>query len=451
MTDLKTVHFVSLGCPKNRVDTEVLAGFAKVQGLTIVADPSDADVIVVNTCAFIESAREESIDTLLEMHALRQTGRLKRLISAGCLSQRYGEALKREMPELDHVLGTEALGSIGQIIADTAPVVNVGLAAHFLQTPKTPRFIEPGAVSAYIKIGDGCTRTCAFCAIPAIRGPGRSRPLKEIVAEAEQLAASGIREINLVSQDTSAYGKDLSPGSDLLDLLDALCGVSGIAWIRLLYLYPDAIVDRLIDALPSLAKVVPYVDMPIQHASQEMLARMRRGYGQGRLKRLIAHAHQADNAIFLRTAVLVGHPGETDGDFADLIEFLEWARCHHLGAFRYSDEEGTPAFGTGPGVSKRASYNRWRKVMALGRRLSRAHNRKLVGTTLDILIEAPADDQGFVLRGRHPGQAPDIDGATYLVSSNAKPGDIVRAKVTKADDFDIVATPLMSSQTNSAG
>ncbi len=439
---LKTIHFVSLGCPKNRVDSEVMAGVATQHGLDIVADPTDADVIVVNTCAFIESAKEESVDALLDMARLRKNGRLKRLVSAGCLSQRFGEDLAREMPEIDNLLGTEFPEEIGRVVRGKAPRISVGPPAHLLPGPDTPRFTEPGAASAYVKIADGCSRKCAFCAIPGIRGKARSRPVKEIVAEAELLVSRGVKELNLVAQDTSAYGRDLPGGADLETLLRALSRVRNVAWIRMLYLYPDTVTDRLLKAMRDLEPVVPYLDIPIQHASEGMLRRMRRGHGPGRLRRLVERVRKIVPQAFLRTTVLVGHPGESKEDFAELLDLLEWARFDNLGAFRYSDEDGTAAFGMKNKVAPRDSYNRLRKVMALGRRISRQNNRARIGTKIEVLVEDAADSQGYVLVGRHAGQASDIDGITYITSSDARIGDIIQTRVIKSDDFDLVVEPI---------
>jgi ribosomal protein S12 methylthiotransferase len=437
----RTVHFVSLGCPKNMVDTEVMAGVAVDKDLVIVADPADADIIVVNTCAFIESAKRESVETLLEMAEFREKGRMKLLVSAGCLAQRYSKALDLEMPELDFLIGTEHPEHIGRVIDGTAKRVDVGPAGHFLQKKDTPRWLEPNKASAYLKIADGCSRRCSFCAIPSIRGPQRSRPISDVAAEAERLAAAGVKELNLVAQDTSAYGRDLGGGTNIAGLVSALDTIDGIAWIRLLYLYPDPGLERLVAAVRDSRKVVPYFDMPIQHASPAMLKRMRRGHGAKRLKELVQGIRRAIPEAFLRTTVLVGHPNETEEDFADLLEFLELAGFNHLGAFRYSDEEGTFSHTVGQKVPAKISYDRMRKAMSLGRRISRDLNRALKGEFLDVLIEGYADDDGYVLVGRHKGQAPEIDGVTYVTSCDARPGEIAKARVVKTGDFDLVAEP----------
>ncbi len=438
----RTIHFLSLGCPKNRVDTEVLAGIAALEGYRLVPDPSDADVIVVNTCGFIADAREESVNALLEMGRLRTDGRCQKLIAAGCLSQRYALEVAKEMPEIDCVLGTTAAEHFEDILSDRGRVVEVSAPGHFLQGPDTPRFVESGAPSVYVKVADGCSRKCAFCAIPSIRGKARSRPVAQIVREATRLAKAGVVEINLVSQDTSAYGTDLGDGSDIVTLVHALDRVKGLSWIRVHYLYPDRVPDELLHAMRDLEKLVPYLDIPIQHAAAKMLKRMRRGHGPRTLTSLIKRARRIVPDIFLRTTVLVGHPGETAGDFEELLNFVKWARFDHLGVFRYSDEEGTPSFQKEPVVSGRDSYNRFRKVMKVQRVIARENSRKMIGKIVRVLVEDSADDLGYVLEGRHRGQAPEVDGKTYLVSSDARVGDIVDARVVSNSDHDLLAEPI---------
>jgi ribosomal protein S12 methylthiotransferase len=439
---LRTIHLIALGCPKNRVDTEVLAGIAAERGLEIVGDPARADAIVVATCGFVESAREESIQALLETARYKQRGRCRLLVAASCLAQRHGEELARELPEVDAFLGTGDLNRLGDVLDGTAPRVAVGRAAGFVQGPGTPRFLEPGAFTAYVKIADGCSRKCAFCAIPQIKGRARSRPPGEIADEVRDLARRGVVEIDLVSQDTSAFGRDLRSRTDLVRLLRELDRIDGIEWIRLLYLYPDSVDDELLRTIAASRRVVPYLDVPIQHASAHMLRRMKRGHGPATLRRLVERARRILPRVFLRSAVLVGHPGETAADFAELLGFIEQARFDHLGAFRYSDEQGTPAHETGPAVRPRDSYNRLRRVLAVQRPISRAANRALKGRTVRVLVEGPADDRGYVLQGRHAGQAPEVDGTTYLVSCDASPGEFVDARVVRASDYDLVAEPL---------
>ncbi len=434
----RAIHFVSLGCAKNRVDSEVMAGIAENLGVAVVTDPEQADILVVNTCSFIESAREESIEVLLEMGRIAKEGN-RRLIAAGCMAQQSSSELSAEMPEIDHLIGTANLEAFADLlVGKEVPFPSAG-GGHFLQKGDTPRFIAPNTFSTYVKIADGCNRKCAFCAIPSIRGRAHSRPLEEIVAEATRLAKRGVRELNLVAQDTGAYGRDLPERPDLIQLVRRLDEIPGLSWIRLLYLYPDSVSNDLLEAIRGARRVVPYFDVPIQHASSRMLRRMRRGHGKGALKDVISRIREQLPHAFLRTTVLVGHPGETADDVNELLELMEWARFDHLGVFRYSDEAGTASHGAEDPVSARDSYNRFRKVMAVQRKVSIARQRTLMGQTLEVLVEDAADDEGYVLSGRHAGQAPEIDGVTYLVSTAAAPGEIIRARVVETGDYDIVA------------
>lgn len=434
----RTIYFVSLGCAKNRVDSEVMAGMASSVGVAVVTDPELADILVVNTCSFIESAREESIEVLLDMGQIAKDGN-RRLIAAGCMAQQFGAELRAEMPEIDHLIGTANLEVFAELLSGKEPPLPPAGGGHFLQKGDTPRFIAPDTVSAYVKIADGCTRKCAFCAIPSIRGKARSRPVEDIVAEATRLAGLGVRELNLVAQDTGAYGRDLPEGTDLVRLIRRLDEISGLSWIRLLYLYPDTVSDELLEAMAGARRVVPYLDVPVQHAGTRMLRRMRRGHDRGALEGLIRRIRDHLPNAFVRTTVLVGHPGETLADFEELLEFIEWARFDHLGVFRYSDEEGTVSHGAKDPVSARDSYNRFRKVMALQRRISKTRQRALLNQKLEVLVEDAADKDGYVLAGRHAGQAPEIDGVTYLVSTTARRGDVIRAQVVETGDYDLVA------------
>jgi ribosomal protein S12 methylthiotransferase len=442
----KTIHFVSLGCPKNRVDTEALAGIAIARGFEVRSSPEDADVITVNTCGFVADARQESIDVLCAHMVYKEKHRCRVLIATGCLSQRYGDELALELPEYDYFLGTSNLEQFGKILDGEAGRLSVGEAGHTLTSAFAPRFLEPGARTAYVKIADGCSRRCAFCSIPAIRGRvGRSRPVDDIVTEAKNLVDRGVFELVLVAQDTSAYGRDLGGDASLCGLLRALDKVDGLGWIRVMYLYPDAVDDALLGTMADCERIVPYIDVPIQHASANVLRAMRRGHGPSVLRQMVTRIKKKLPQAFLRTAVLVGHPKETEKDFAQLLEFIEWARFDHLGAFRYSKEEGTASFDMDDTVSKRDSYNRARRLLALQRRLSRQTLKARRGSFIDVLVEAAADDQGYVLEGRHQGQAPEIDGKTFLVSSDAAVGQVVRARIIDTSDHDVVATAALDS------
>lgn len=434
----RKIHFVSLGCPKNRVDTEVMLGVALGQDFELTADPAEAECIVVNTCGFIGPAKEESIDTILEMGRYKESGNCERLVVSGCLSQRYPEELAKEMPEVDHFLGSSDMLKLGDVLRGGAERMLVGNPAHYVLRATDPRVLSQGGHSAYLKIAEGCNRTCSFCAIPAIRGKQRSRPLEDIVAEAERLADGGTLELNVVSQDTIAWGRDLPGRPTLATLARALGEVKKARWIRLHYLYPETLTDELVDVIATHPKVVRYVDMPLQHASDAMLRRMKRGHGGARLRRVVETVRTRVPGVVFRTAFIVGHPGESQEDFDELCEFVKWAEFDRVGVFRYSDEEGTGSFSQDVKVSKKDSAARHRKLMALQRPISRKRNRALVGKRIEVLVDGASDQHEYVLQGRHAGQAPEIDGVVYLSGPDVRPGQIVTAEITQSADYDLV-------------
>jgi ribosomal protein S12 methylthiotransferase len=436
----KTIHFVSLGCPKNRVDTEVMLGVAGDKGYVSTEDAAEADVIVVNTCGFIGEAKKESIATIFELAELRKLGSCKKLVVAGCLSQRYPAALSAQMGEVDHFLGSSDMLKLGEVLDGDAERMLVGNPADWVVRASDPRVVTQSRVSAYVKIAEGCNRTCAFCTIPEFRGKQRSRPADDVVREAEQLAAQGIVELCLISQDTIAYGRDRERGErkSLAELVRRVADVPGIRWVRLFYLYPEAIDDALIELLAGHPRVVPYVDMPLQHAADAMLKRMRRGHGKDRQERVVERLRKAIPALSFRTAFIVGHPGETDDEFEELCAFVEWAKFEHVGVFRYSDEESAQSFALPGKVKPLVAANRHRRLMALQRRIAREKNARLVGTELDVLVEGASEEHELVMKGRHPGQAPEIDGDVFLSGLAPKPGSIARVRVTQASDYDLV-------------
>src|ERR1700733_3168883 len=354
MADRK-IHFVSLGCVKNRVDTEVMLGVAGRDGWRVVDEPGEAEVIVVNTCGFIGEAKKESIDTIFELAEYKRVGACKKLVVSGCLSQRYPGELAAQMPEVDHFLGSSDMLKLEQVLAGDAERMLVGNPADWVVRASDPRVVTHGhaghsRASAWLKIAEGCDRTCAFCVIPSLRGKQRSRTIDDVVAEAERLVAGGAVELNLVSQDTVAWGRDLlradrrqdTPGRPsgprVADLIRRVADVKGVRWVRVFYLYPETLDDALIELLGQHPRVVPYVDMPLQHASDAMLKRMRRGHGKDRQKRVVERMRASIPELVFRTAFIVGHPGETDEDFEELTDFVKWARFEHVGVFRYSDE-----------------------------------------------------------------------------------------------------------------
>jgi ribosomal protein S12 methylthiotransferase len=432
-----SVHFRSLGCPKNLLDTEVMLGTLASAGFALAENLEDADVAVVNTCSFIESAREESVNAILEVADLRESGRLRALVVAGCLPQRYGAELAKELPEVDAFLGTGAFPEIARILGDALAGrgrgVYVEAGRTHLYDDASPRLLTGPGHSAYVKIAEGCDRVCAFCAIPGIRGRFQSRRLDSLVAEARALAAAGVREINLVAQDSTSWGKDLPPvpglgRPKLHDLVRALDAVDGLDWIRLLYVYPSAVTDELVDAFAEAKRVLPYVDVPLQHASDRVLERMKRGSSAERQRRLVAKLRERIPGVTLRTTFIVGFPGETEDDFQELLDFVAESRFDRVGIFRYSDEEGTAAAALEPKVPRAAARERYRRLAKLQAGIQAEKLGALVGREADVLVDA-AIGAGRA-RGRLASQAPEIDGAVFLRGPGLAPGQLVRARIT---------------------
>jgi ribosomal protein S12 methylthiotransferase len=431
----------TLGCPKNRVDSEIMLGTLAGAGYRLVAEPDAAEVIVVNTCGFIESAKEESIGAILELAEHRREGRCKKLVVAGCLTQRHPEELAREIPEVDHFLGTGAYQDIARIVGDAQAKRVVVPDPDFLHRADTPRVSSLPSHTAYLKISEGCDNTCGFCIIPKLRGPQRSRPIADVVAEAERLAASGVVELSLVAQDLTAYGYDQS-GPDLKvrlhDLLEALCRVDGIRWIRLHYAYPRLFPDRLIEVMATEPRIVRYLDMPLQHISDRLLRSMRRGRDAAFLRELLARLRERVPGIALRTSLIVGLPGETEEDFQALLAFVGEQRFEHLGVFSYSQEVGTPAAEMGDQIPEPTKQERLHRVMELQREIAAAHQRAKIGRRLEVLVEGASPETEHLLVGRHAQQALEIDGLTYINEGTAYPGEICTVEITDAGDYDLV-------------
>ncbi len=437
-TDARSLYMLTLGCPKNRVDSEVMLGTLSQRGYRLVADPAAAEVIVVNTCAFIGPAKQESIDSILELAEFKKTGQCGTLVVTGCLSQRYAPDLAREMPEVDHFLGTSAYFQLGDLLAaENAPRQYIP-DPDYIHTAQTPKLNSSPKYTAYLKISEGCDNACAFCIIPTLRGAQRSRPVEDIVAEAQALAASGVRELNLVAQDLTAYGHDLPQRPKLHELLRALCTVD-VRWIRLHYAYPRVFPDELIEVMASEPKVAKYLDMPLQHASDRLLKSMRRGRDRAFLEALVAKLRARVPGLTFRTSLIAGLPGETPEDFEELKAFVRSMRFERIGCFRYSDEEGTAAFHFGDKVPAAIIERRWREVMALQKRINREQNHRLIGQRLTVLVEGPSPETEHLLVGRHEGQAPEIDGQVYINDGFAYPGEFVTVEVTEAHDYDVVA------------
>jgi ribosomal protein S12 methylthiotransferase len=432
------VYMHTLGCPKNRVDSEIMLGALTGAGYRLVPDPEKAEVIVVNTCGFIESAREESVEAIVELAEAKRTGRCRKLVVTGCLVQRHAEELSRELPEVDHFLGTGAYQEIAKVVSDAQARRLLVPDPDFVHSASTPRVSSLPSHTAYLKIAEGCDNACAFCIIPKLRGPQRSRPIADVVAEAEALAAQGAVELSLVAQDLTAYGQDLPGRVRLHALLPELAKVDGIRWIRLHYAYPRDVPDALVDAIAGEPRIVKYLDMPLQHSSDRLLRAMKRGRDSVFLRELLARLRRRIPGIALRTSLIVGLPGETEEDFEDLLAFVREQRFERLGVFEYSAEEGTPAAEMPGQVPAEARRERHRAVMEAQQEIARAHQRAMIGRRLEVLVEGRAEETEHLLAGRHAQQAPEIDGLTYLNDGVAYPGEIVTVEVTDASDYDLV-------------
>ena len=428
---------MTLGCPKNRVDSEVMLGTLSQRGYQLVSEPNEAEVIVVNTCAFIGPAKQESVDAILEMTEYKKTGKCSTLVVTGCLSQRYAPDLAREMPEVDHFLGTSAYAQIGDLLAAEATPRQVIPDPEYIHNAQTPKLNTSPKYTAYLKISEGCDNKCAFCIIPKLRGAQRSRSIEDIVAEARQLADSGVRELNLVAQDLTAYGHDLPGRPKLHELLRALCQVD-VRWIRLHYAYPRVFPDELIEVMASEPKIAKYLDMPLQHASDKLLMSMKRGRNSQFLTDLLAKIRARVEGLTFRTSLIVGLPGETEEDFELLKEFVKSQRFERMGCFMYSDEEDTAAFDMPNKVPQRTIERRWRELMAIQKRINREQNKTLIGKRIEVLVEGPSEETEHLLVGRHQGQAPEIDGQVYINDGMASRGEFVTVEVTEAHDYDLV-------------
>jgi ribosomal protein S12 methylthiotransferase len=445
---MKKVGFISLGCPKNLVDSEVMMGHLKQNGYEITADAAEADTVVVNTCGFIDSAKKESIDTILEAAQLKTNGQAKRLIVAGCLVERYRDELKAEMPEVDAFIGTNQINDILSVCdpktnTRSLPVVPLGnQSATYLYDESTPRVLATPSHYAFVKIAEGCDRPCAFCFIPQMRGHFRSRRFGSIIAEAQQLAEEGVKEIILVAQDSSRYGEDLGKQDALARLLRELAHIDGIEWVRVMYTYPTHISDGFLDVLAEEPKAVKYLDMPLQHASQNVLKLMKRGGNRKSLERLIERVRQRVPGIAVRTTFISGFPGETEADFEELLSFIKSVEFDRVGVFTYSDEEGTPAFDLPDKVPHRTAARRRNALMKQQAKISRRRNRSRVGDVVPVLFEGESKESELLWQGRMETQAPDIDGCVLIndVPDDFIPavGELVNVEITEAHEYDLI-------------
>jgi len=439
----KNVHFVSLGCPKNLVDSQVMLGLLKSDEYGIVQDPAQADVIVVNTCSFIESAKVESIDTILELAEYKDNGKCQALVVAGCLPQRYKSQLLKEMPEVDLFIGTGEYQNIVKLV-DWARKGELPERAYvnkpaFIHTEAHPRLQTGEFFSAYLKISEGCNRRCSFCIIPQLRGNTRSRTVESLVEEAKNLASQGVKELNLVAQDLTEYGMEFRYQQMTLEkLLPALCKIEGIEWIRLFYAYPDQFSDELIDIMAREPKVVKYLDMPIQHTNDRILKAMNRKFTKQEIFDFVGKLRAKMPDIVIRSSTIAGFPSETEEEFAELLADLETLKFNHLGAFAYSKEDGTKAGTMDDQVPMRTRVRRQRQIRELHQRMSAEMNQNMLDREIDVLVEGVSEETDLLLKGRFYGQAPEIDGQVLINDGEAQPGDIVRVKITEALPYDLV-------------
>ncbi len=437
------IGFVNLGCSKNQVDSEIMLGSLVASGFELTARPEEADVVIVNTCGFVEEAKQESITTILEHAELKQTGSCKVLIAAGCLAQRYQGDLLKELPELDGVVGTGEFGRIADItralLAPKKPAQRSWISPPpFLYDALAPRVRLGRPHSAYLKIAEGCNRTCAFCAIPIMRGKQRSRPIDSIVTEAKRLVDEGVQELNLISQDTINYGVDLGLRQGLVALLRQLVKVKGVRWIRPFYLYPQQVTDELLALYAGEEAITKYIDMPLQHIHDTLLQRMHRAGDQASLTALVERIRTRIPGVTFRTAFIVGFPGETDAMYETLTRFVADQAFDRVAVFGYSDEEGTAAVEFGGKVEPALIEERRNALLALQEDIAQAKGREVVGSTMTVLVDGASEEHELVLEGRHQGQAPEIDGVVYLSETDAAPGQLVTVTITDAVGYDLV-------------
>jgi ribosomal protein S12 methylthiotransferase len=431
-----TLYLLSLGCPKNRVDSEVMLGSLLDEGYRLVDEPKDAEVILINSCAFIGEAKQESIDAILEHAQLKETGRCKALVVAGCLTQRYADVLQTELPEVDYFVGTSAYPRIASILKgerDRAVIPD----PDYIADARTPRRNSMPRFTAYVKISEGCDNKCTFCIIPTLRGLQRSRPIADIVEEAHRLVAEGAVELNLVAQDLTAYGHDLPGRPKLHELLKALEEVPA-RWIRLHYAYPRDFPEPLIEALARQPNLARYLDMPLQHIAEPVLRRMKRGRDAAWVRKLVSRIRERVPDLTFRTSFIVGFPGETEEQFEELCDFVAEMRFDKVGVFQFSREEGTDSYALDGQLPQRVKAQRQKKLLGIQRKISKAHQAALIGKTLDVLVEGVSDETDLLLEGRWQGQAPEIDGKVYINRGEARAGEIVRVQVEEAGDYDLV-------------
>jgi ribosomal protein S12 methylthiotransferase len=440
--------FISLGCAKNLVDTEVMLGLLATNNITITDNPQDADILIINTCSFIDSAKEESISTILQMADYKKQGKCRCLIVAGCLGQRYQQDLLDELPEVDAIVGTGAWHRIMEAINTTIVDKNRALLideTNTLYDENMPRISTTPFYSAYVKIAEGCSNCCSYCVIPKVRGTFRSRTIESIVAEVKNLVASGVKEVNLIAQDTTSYGRDLYGSPKLIDLLKELVKIDGLMWTRLLYCYPKYFSDELIELIATEPKICKYIDLPLQHAHDDILKAMFRQDGHKDIENLLAKLRARIPGIAIRTSFIVGFPGETEEHFEFLRQFIIEQRFERVGVFTYSQEEDTVASNLPDQITDEVKQERYHNLMSLQCQISEQLNQELEGTVLDILIEQSSNESDNIVSGRSYREAPDVDGHIFIENAaDCKPGDVIKAKVVQGFTYDVVAEKLPS-------
>lgn len=431
---------VSLGCPKNRVDSEVILGLLGDKGYELTENPAIAEIIIINTCTFIQKATEESVNTILEYAAYKVSGKCRLLVVAGCLTQRYQDDLKEELPEVDLFIGTGEYQRVADLVLESEKgkqIVAAGI-PEYIHDYNTPRVSTTPFYSSYIKIAEGCSNPCTFCIIPRLRGDYRSRSEDSIVNEVKKLTEKGVKEFNLVAQDTTAYGRDLARPTTLKNLLEKLTAIKELDWIRLLYCYPTLLNDELIELIAREEKIVKYIDIPLQHIDDKVLKGMKRGTREKMIRELILKLRTRIPDVTIRSAFIVGFPGEGDKEFENLLEFIAEASFDHLGVFTYSKEEGTIAGDMPEQVEEELKEERYNRIMELQQKISLERNRTHVGKKTKVLVEGLSEETDLLLQGRAAFQAPEIDGITYINSGTASPGEIKEVLITEAHPYDLV-------------
>jgi len=440
---MRKVGFVSLGCPKNLVDSEVMMGILSREGYELTPRADDAEILVVNTCSFIEPAQKESVDAILEMAEHKKFGSAKKLIVAGCLVERYRDQILEQIPEVDAVVGTGEVERIVEAVEGDLKVLPAQPPA-FLYHDLTPRILTTPKHQAYIKIAEGCDHPCTFCIIPELRGAFRSRRFESVVREAENLAAAGTREVTLIGQDTTSYGEDLGLRDGLARLLESLAQVDGLLWVRFLYAYPNRVTQKLLDTIAAHARLANYIDMPLQHASRNVLARMKRGSNGDVFLRLLDRMRATIPGVALRSSFIVGFPGETGADFQELSDFVAAAKLDWMGVFEYSDVDNAESFALDAKVDAETSADRRNRLMALQKKISRERLRGFKSLSETALVEGPSKDNPLVWEARLESMAPDIDGKLYLTDIELPTGevplagDVVKVEITKTDAYDLI-------------